>query len=109
VTMTARCSDCGIDYPASVTICRVCGDRTSRFPNQAYDPDWAAKVTAALNPAPVAWEDPVPQWRWSQLVKAGYPPKAAEWIAGRRDIDLHTATGLLAAGCALDVAVEILL
>lgn len=48
-------------------------------------------------------------WRADQLELAGYGAAAAAELAGRVDVDLHVATGLLAAGCSAELALKILL
>jgi hypothetical protein len=51
----------------------------------------------------------IEHWRRERLELAGYPPAAAAELAGRHDIDLHDAVGLLERGCPVDLAVRILL
>ena len=53
-------------------------------------------------------DDRVLQWRIDRLLEAGYSGEAALIIALDNRIDLHRATGLLAAGCAHDTALRIL-
>ena len=48
-------------------------------------------------------------WRMEELERAGYPMEAAAQLAARHDIDLHTATDLIAQGCPADIALRILL
>jgi hypothetical protein len=48
-------------------------------------------------------------WRLEELRRAGYSPDAATVLAARHDIDLHTATDLVARGCPPDIALRILL
>lgn len=50
----------------------------------------------------------IERWRAERLERAGYPPDDAAELAGRLDVDLHTATDLLENGCPPDVAVRIL-
>lgn len=50
----------------------------------------------------------VERWRAEALVRAGYDERAAMELAGRQDVDLHTAIGLLEGGCPADLAVKIL-
>jgi hypothetical protein len=47
----------------------------------------------AMAEAPT-FEDPVPRWRFDQLIRAGFAPMIAEELAARKDIDLHRATEL---------------
>jgi hypothetical protein len=51
----------------------------------------------------------VERWRAEELMRAGYDPAGAADLAGRLDIDLHAATGLLDRGCPADLALRILL
>ena len=51
----------------------------------------------------------IERWRAEELERAGYDPRAAVTLAGRHDIDLHFATGLLRKGCTPELALEILL
>ena len=50
----------------------------------------------------------VESWRLHVLIEAGYPLHLAERLAGS-EVDLHHAVELVSAGCAHDVAAEILL
>jgi len=47
-------------------------------------------------------------WRYEELGRAGYPPEQAIDLAGRADVDLHVAVGLLAHGATVEQAVRIL-
>ncbi len=51
----------------------------------------------------------VEAWRAEQLEAAGYAAQAAAQLAMRQDVDLHVAIGLLASGCAPELALKILL
>ena len=51
----------------------------------------------------------VERWRAEELLRAGFDPGAASELAGRLDIDLHTATELIDRGCPPDLALRILL
>ena len=51
----------------------------------------------------------IESWRAEELERAGYEPRAAGRIAVRHDVDLHTATDLLARGCSPELALKILL
>ena len=51
----------------------------------------------------------VERWRADMLERAGYSSEAAAELAGRLDIDLHHAIGLLERGCSTEVALQILL
>lgn len=51
----------------------------------------------------------IERWRAEELVRAGFEPRQAGRIAKRHDVDLHTATDLLARGCSTELALQILL
>jgi hypothetical protein len=51
----------------------------------------------------------VEDWRFQQLLAAGWPERQALVLAAHHDIDLHLACDLLARGCDLALAWEILL
>ena len=51
----------------------------------------------------------IESWRLEELERAGYARDDAALIAGRHDIDLHFAVGLLKKGCDPVVAVKIVL
>jgi len=51
----------------------------------------------------------IERWREDMLERAGYAADDATEIAGRHDVDLHTAIGLLEKGCPAEVALRILL
>jgi hypothetical protein len=53
--------------------------------------------------------DRITRWRTEELVRAGFEPAAASLIGARLDVDLHYATDLLRAGCAPELALQILL
>jgi hypothetical protein len=53
--------------------------------------------------------EPVHRWRLEQLLAAGYPPRDAQVLSDRADVDLHLAVRLLEAGCPVDTALRILL
>ena len=48
-------------------------------------------------------------WRLEKLEDAGYAPEDAAVIAGRLDVDLHFAVGLLERGCDPVLAAKIVL
>jgi DNA-binding FadR family transcriptional regulator len=50
----------------------------------------------------------IERWRREALERAGYPHAAAAELAGRHDVDLHHAVGLLERGCPPETALEIL-
>jgi len=51
----------------------------------------------------------VDDWRFQQLLSAGWPEEQALVLAARPDVDLHLACDLLAKGCDPTLAWEILL
>jgi hypothetical protein len=52
----------------------------------------------------------VQAWRQEELERAGYPRELASELAGRFDVDLHTAVALVREqGCPPDIAAAILL
>jgi hypothetical protein len=50
----------------------------------------------------------VDEWRFQQLLTAGWPEQEALLLAGRHDIDLHLACELLEDGCEPELAWHIL-
>jgi hypothetical protein len=51
----------------------------------------------------------IERWRAEELERAGYPAPAAQKLAQRHEVDLHTAVDLIRKGCAPDLALAILL
>jgi hypothetical protein len=51
----------------------------------------------------------VERWRAEELEKVGYDVISAHELAARSDVDLHLAIELVANGCPVPLAVEILL
>jgi hypothetical protein len=50
----------------------------------------------------------VERWRAEALMRAGYDARAATELAGRQDVDLHSAIRLLESGCPPELALAIL-
>jgi hypothetical protein len=50
----------------------------------------------------------VARWRAEALERAGYDSVTAAELAGRTDVDLHRAIGLLENGCSPELALQIL-
>ena len=65
-------------------------------------------MTAAQIPVQETEADRVVRWRAEELEKAGYDADAAAELAGRNDVDLHRAIGLLESGCPVGLALQIL-
>jgi hypothetical protein len=65
--------------------------------------------TAELTTTRVNEDETVLSWRLEQLRAAGYPRRAAQELAGRRDVDLHLAVELVRRGCTPVTALRILL
>jgi hypothetical protein len=53
-------------------------------------------------------DERVARWRAEVLERAGYDSVSAAELAGRADIDLHRAIGLLEKGCSPELALRIL-
>ena len=51
----------------------------------------------------------IERWRAAELERAGFSPAHAAQLAGRHDIDLHSAVDLVGTGCPPDVAFKILI
>lgn len=51
----------------------------------------------------------IERWRAQELERAGFPPRDAATLAGRFDVDLHYAVGLIERGCTHELALQILL
>jgi hypothetical protein len=49
------------------------------------------------------------RWRFTELVRAGYPSEDALELATHSHVDLHTAADLVRRGCPPDTAKRILL
>lgn len=106
----ARCSQCGISYPGSFRSCQFCDGDLAYLSDAKPDSDWRTQVDR-LQTQVVSDEEHegIVAWRREQLAGAGYCQEQADAIAGRFDVDLHTAVGLLRQGCAMKTALRILL
>ena len=51
----------------------------------------------------------IENWRHDALERAGYDSESAIVLAACHDVDLHAAVDLLARGCSVDLALQILL
>ena len=51
----------------------------------------------------------VERWRLQSLERAGYDIESAAVLAASHEVDLHRAVDLLRRGCAIEVALQILL
>ena len=65
--------------------------------------------TKLINNGLSSRELPVEDWRFQQLLRAGWPEQQALLLAADHDVDLHLACDLLASGCDAAIACEILL
>ena len=52
--------------------------------------------------------DRVERWRTAELMRVGFPGDDAVALAGRFDVDLHEAIGLVEHGCPPELAIRIL-
>ena len=68
-------------------------------------------ASAAKTPTPTLDSelDLVEQWRLEALQRAGYDAESASVLAVSHEVDLHQAIDLLRRGCAVDLALQILL
>jgi len=49
------------------------------------------------------------RWRFEELVRVGYDPGEAMILASHLEVDLHSATDIVARGCTPATAMQILL
>lgn len=100
-----RCPTCDLAYPAAQDQgrCRVCD--ASLVYNTGLDPtpDIDERVAHLLD----SDEGKVTRWRLEQFLTLGFPVEEAETLAARRDVDLHQAARLVAAGCDLATVLRI--
>jgi hypothetical protein len=54
-------------------------------------------------------QERIERWRTEMLERAGYSAEHAAELAGRSQVDLHQAIGLIEKGCSPEVALQILL
>jgi hypothetical protein len=66
-------------------------------------------MTIAELTTPAEEATAVLEWRFSQLTRSGFAAADALLLATRVDVDLHRAADLVARGCPLSLALEILL
>jgi hypothetical protein len=66
-------------------------------------------MTADLQTRPDLELELVERWRAESLGRAGYDPESAAVLAASHEVDLHLAVRLLESGCAIDLALQILL
>jgi hypothetical protein len=110
--MTARCSNCEINYPSHFMRCQVCDEGLSRLTGEEPDFDWQYNVHLARNGQPITARttaEQVEDWRLEQLLDAGYDIDAATNIAKRpwHEVDLHQAVDVIRNGCPPELAAEI--
>jgi hypothetical protein len=65
-------------------------------------------MPTAETPVRPSEQELVERWRAQELERAGFDAAAAAELAGRSDVDLHSAVELLQKGCPPDVALSIL-
>ena len=65
--------------------------------------------TADLQTRPDFELELVERWRADSLSRAGYDAESAAVLAASHEVDLHLAVHLLERGCAIDLALQILL
>ena len=66
-------------------------------------------MTAAELKSQNTEQERIERWRASELERVGFDASAAAILAGRHDVDLHSAIDLVRAGCRHELALEILL
>lgn len=54
-------------------------------------------------------QERIERWRADMLERAGFSVEHSAELAGRADVDLHTAIGLIESGCPAEIALRILL
>jgi len=99
---TLRCSSCGINYPVHFQCrkCKVCGEATNEFSDDAPDTDWQKKVELAQKdmavyiPEDKSNQVQVDIWREEELIAAGFSEGSAAELAANVTIDLHKACEL---------------
>jgi hypothetical protein len=62
-----------------------------------------------LTAAPEFEIEQIERWRLESLRRAGYDAESATVLAASHDVDLHRAIDLLARGCPVTTALQILL
>jgi hypothetical protein len=65
--------------------------------------------TADLQTRPDVELELVERWRAESLERVGYDAESAAVLAASHEVDLHLAMRLLESGCAVDLALQILL
>jgi hypothetical protein len=65
-------------------------------------------VTADVAHREAAFEE-ILDWRFEQLLRAGYDRDQARVVSKRLDVDLHQAVDLVRSGCSCELALLILL
>ena len=99
-----RCTWCARNWPLGTLACPQCGGETWHSEADADAPELAA----AAVPVDESFGE-VEAWRLRRLLEAGYPTAEAHLLAAVKDVDLHRAVDLVAAGCPPEMAARILL
>lgn len=85
-----RCSNCAVNYPTNVDVCRICGQPTDHMANASIDTDWLDHVNDVHANKPVRTEEEkVELWRLSEALRLGYEVDVAETIAADTTVDLN--------------------
>lgn len=104
--MTARCSICGINYPATHHRCMRCHGRLDVIQNASPDSDWRARADHT-DPDETAGDLRVRVNRMERLHDLGFGLEDAYLLSFENDI-VARASALVARGCPPDTAARIL-
>lgn len=100
-----RCPVHGLDFPAGVTACPVCGESTTWQQTAAPDADWEAQVHQ-LQLMRAARAPDVDAWRLKQFLDLGCSVAQAETLAASC-VDYHAVRALTDRGCPIGTAIAI--
>ena len=105
-TASARCSLCGINWPAGTFICRKCDGKTEYvYGEPPLDPEEIERIMSTTE-APTKM-DAVEAWRFDQLLAHGLDLDRAQAGALDRNFDVQRFRSLRQRGCAAITAWEI--